>query len=95
MEAQVMEAANLKKRMVRLCTKFHRRMTDDKRLNDISGYIDSIESTIDSILHDLLVSSNTPIVAAKPEEVSPPPVEKAPVKKKAVKKKPAPKKKAK
>ena len=47
-----MEAANLKKRMVRLSTKFHRRMTDDKRLNDISGYIDSIESTIDSILHD-------------------------------------------
>ena len=70
-------------------------MTDDKRLNDISGYIDSIESTIDSILHDFLVSSNTPVVKEKPKEVSSPPVEKAPVKKKAVKKKPAPKKKAK
>ena len=65
-----MEAANLKKRMVRLSTKFHRRMTDDKRLNDISGYIDSIESTIDSILHDFLVSSNTPVVKEKPKETA-------------------------
>ncbi len=68
-----MEAANLKKRMVRLSTKFHRRMTGDERLNNISGYIDSIESTIDSILRDFLVSSNAPVAPVQPEEVVAPP----------------------
>ena len=90
-----MEAANLKKRMVRLSTKFHRRMTDDKRLNDISGYIDSIESTIDSILHDFLVSSNTIVAPVEPEVTVAPPEKKPAVKKPTPKKKPAPKKKAK
>jgi len=90
-----MEAANLKKRMVRLSTKFHRRMTGDERLNNISGYIDSIESTIDSILRDFLVSSNAPVAPVQPKEVVAPPEKKPAVKKPAPKKKTASKKKAK
>lgn len=74
---EVIEGAVLRKRMVRLSSKFHRRMTGDPRLAGIAAKLDGIEKTLGDILRDFSVGESPA------KEVSKKVAKKAAVKKEA------------